>query len=249
MQKNFKITTVATMAVLIVLSSFGFVAAEKSNPAMIMPAKSMTQPEVISKVSPEYPEEAKKKGLEGVVTLAIMVDAEGQVTELKVKSSSGIEAMDKAAVKAGWATKYKPAIQEGRPVASWVIYDVKFALDDKPCPGEDDTKYPAMDDFVAVERMPELIHQIQPEYPAKAKKQGIEGKVIIKSLIDKEGNTVKAIVAKSSGTASLDDAAKKAAMNYRYKPALQNERPVAIWVAFTVDFTLEERSSSKGDSG
>ncbi|MCP4566642.1 MAG: energy transducer TonB [FCB group bacterium] len=249
MRKNSKITAVATMAVLLVLSSFGFIAAEKSNPAMIKPPKPMIKPEVISKVKPEYPAEAKKKGLEGVVTLAIMVDAKGKVTELKVKSSSGIEAMDKAAIKAGWATNYKPAIQEGQPVATWVVYDVKFALDDEPCPGEGDSKYPAMDDFVAVERMPELIHQVEPEYPAKAKKQGIEGTVIIKSLIDKEGNTVKAIVAKSSGTASLDDAAQKAAMNYRYKPALQNEQPVAIWVAFSVNFTLAEKSSSKGDSG
>ena len=96
------------------------------------------------------------------------------------------------------------------------------------------------DTLVAVDRMPELIYRSIPDYPADAKKQGIEGDVWIKALVDKQGNTVKALVAKSSGVPSLDKSALSAAHKCRYEPAVQGDKPVAVWVKFKVKFTLDE---------
>ena len=97
------------------------------------------------------------------------------------------------------------------------------------------------DTTVAVDIMPEMIYQVAPEYPTDAEEKGIEGDVWIKALIDKQGNTVKAIVYESSGTASLDKSALAAAQKFRYKPALQDDKPVAVWVKFKVKFTLDEK--------
>jgi len=94
------------------------------------------------------------------------------------------------------------------------------------------------DDFVDVEVMPEMIYQVQPEYPAEAKAQGIEGAVWIKALVDTVGNAIKAMVAKSSGSKALDEAALVAAKEFRFKPALKDNKPVAVWVTFKVDFVL-----------
>jgi len=86
--------------------------------------------------------------------------------------------------------------------------------------------------------MPEMIYQVQPEYPAEAKAQGIEGAVWIKALVDTVGNAIKAMVARSSGAKTLDEASLFAAKEFRFKPALKDNKPVAVWVTFKVDFVL-----------
>ena len=47
----------------------------------------------------------------------------------------------------------------------------------------------------------------------------------------------------SSGVASLDDAAVKAAFKNRFKPGIQNGRPIACWVSYTVDFDINDWSA------
>lgn len=103
--------------------------------------------------------------------------------------------------------------------------------------GEDEF-LPPPDEFVPVEIYPEMIYQEQPEYPRLAKQAGITGVVWVKALVDKEGNVRDAIVGKSSGTASLDEAAVQAAFKNKFKPGVQNGHPVAVWVTYKVEFEL-----------
>ncbi|MFQ5498631.1 MAG: energy transducer TonB [Candidatus Zixiibacteriota bacterium] len=103
----------------------------------------------------------------------------------------------------------------------------------------DDDYLPSPDEFVPVEIQPEMIHEATPEYPRMAKQAGLTGVVWVKALVDEEGNVRNAIVGKSSGTVSLDEAAVKAAYKNTFKPAIQNGRPVKIWVAYKVDFVLD----------
>ncbi len=99
---------------------------------------------------------------------------------------------------------------------------------------------PAPDEFVPVEIYPEMIYYAEPEYPRLARQAGITGTVWVKALVDEEGKVLRAIVAKSSGTACLDEAAIEAASKCRYKPGIQNGRPVKVWVTYAVEFILEE---------
>ena len=104
---------------------------------------------------------------------------------------------------------------------------------------------PGPDDFVPVEVYPEMIHQEPPPYPAKAKQAGIEGAVWIKSLVNKKGEVVESMLGKSSGHDMLDKAALAAAEKCKYKPALQNSQPVAVWVTFKTDFVLDDCEGDK----
>jgi len=103
-----------------------------------------------------------------------------------------------------------------------------------------DDYLPAPDEFVPVEIYPEMIHQVEPDYPRLARQAGITGTVWVKALVNEEGKVLKAIVAKSSGTVSLDDAAVEAASKNQFKPGIQNGRPVKVWVTYPVEFTLSE---------
>jgi len=102
-------------------------------------------------------------------------------------------------------------------------------------------KLPSPDEFIPLTTPPAQVHLEQPDYPAEAQKAGIEGTAIIQALIDKEGTVLKATVKKSSGEPILDDAALKAAYKCKYSPGLQDDNPVAVWVAYTVTFSLEDK--------
>ena len=103
---------------------------------------------------------------------------------------------------------------------------------------KEDDYLPAQGEFVAAEIQPEMIKEVTPDYPRLARQASLEGKVFVTALVDKEGNVRDAKIAKSSGTPSLDEAALKAALLNKFKPAIQNGRPVACWVTYKVDFVL-----------
>jgi len=81
------------------------------------------------------------------------------------------------------------------------------------------------------------VYRTEPEYPELARKAGIEGRVYIKILVDKEGKVRDAILLRGVG-AGLDEAALEAVRQWVYTPAIQNNRPVAVWVAQPIDFSL-----------
>lgn len=104
----------------------------------------------------------------------------------------------------------------------------------------EDEFLPGADQFVPVEIEPEMIYRHQPEYPRLAKQAGITGVVWVKALVDKEGTVRQAMVAKSSGTVSLDEFAVSAAYKNKFKPGIQNGRPIAVWVTYRVEFKFQD---------
>ena len=97
---------------------------------------------------------------------------------------------------------------------------------------------PRVDEFVPVEILPEMIYHVQPTYNKLIMQAGIEGSVWIAALVYKDGTVKDAVVAKSSGVATLDEAAVQAAYRNKYKPGVQNGRPVSAWVTYKVEFVL-----------
>ncbi|NIP43048.1 MAG: energy transducer TonB [candidate division Zixibacteria bacterium] len=99
---------------------------------------------------------------------------------------------------------------------------------------------PQPDEFVAFDEEPQLLVAPEPVYPEMAKKAGVTGTVWIKVLVDTDGNVRDAIIVKESGVnAGFEEAAMEAAWDRKYRPAMQNNQPVAVWVAYKVRFTLK----------
>lgn len=102
----------------------------------------------------------------------------------------------------------------------------------------EDDYLPSMDEFVPVEIIAEMIYYEAPTYPRMAELASLTGLVWVKALVGKDGSVKDAAVYKSSGTPALDEAAIAAAPKCKFKPAIQNGRPVAMWVTYKVDFIL-----------
>jgi protein TonB len=74
------------------------------------------KPEPASKTEIEYTEEARAAGIEGRLVLEVTVDADGNVTAVKV--ITGVDpALDAAAIATVKTWRFKPALACGKPVA------------------------------------------------------------------------------------------------------------------------------------
>ncbi|NOZ62680.1 MAG: energy transducer TonB [Calditrichaeota bacterium] len=76
----------------------------------------------------EYPEIARKAGIEGTVIVYAQIDRTGKVIRTKVVKPLGNSGCNEAAVKAIKAVKWKPAKQRDKAVTVWVSVPVKFKL-------------------------------------------------------------------------------------------------------------------------
>jgi TonB family protein len=84
------------------------------------------QPEVLKRVEPIYPEDARKSGIEGTVILYVTTDTEGRVAQVKVLKS--IPALDRAAMDAVSQWVWEPYIHEGKPTPVSFSLTVSFKL-------------------------------------------------------------------------------------------------------------------------
>lgn len=105
-------------------------------------------------------------------------------------------------------------------------------------------KYPAPDSFVEVDSMPEALTMPSPVYPESAQKAGVEGRVWVQVLVDKEGKVADVRVHKSSGYEPLDSSALETARKATWKPAIQGGKPVAVWVLYEVMFKLSSKDTA-----
>jgi len=77
---------------------------------------------------PEYPMQARRRGLQGVVTIEALIDASGNVADLRLFASSGHSILDKAALSSVRGWRFQPGTVGGRRKQMWVKVPVRFEL-------------------------------------------------------------------------------------------------------------------------
>lgn len=82
----------------------------------------------ITTIRPVYPSGSRRRGEQGLVTLALDIDAFGMVTKASIKISSGFRALDAAALKAVRSAKFIPARRGDEAVESAVVLPLVFKL-------------------------------------------------------------------------------------------------------------------------
>ncbi len=84
-----------------------------------------------------------------------------------------------------------------------------------------------------------LIHSPPPAYPDAARRQRIEGTVVISATIDENGVTREPHVIRSAGPL-LDTAALQAVRQWRYQPTIFNGSPMAVDITISIVFSLKQ---------
>lgn len=81
-----------------------------------------------------------------------------------------------------------------------------------------------------------LLHRVSPVYPEQARRNRIQGRVLLEAVIGKDGNIKDLQVI--SGPKELTRAAVGAVQQWRYKPFLLMGQPVEVDTTIEVNFTL-----------
>jgi protein TonB len=91
--------------------------------------------------------------------------------------------------------------------------------------------------FRDLDNKPRPTRQIKPVYPPALKSQGIEGRVLIRFDIDKQGNVVDA-TAKKSDHPAFAAYAVDAVRKWKFEPGMQNGVPVPFTMIAPIVFSL-----------
>lgn len=119
--------------------------------------------------------------------------------------------------------------------------NIDFDATKTPVKVEVKEKEPEPDEFIAVEKEPGVdLAKLQSlvTYPELARRAGVEGTVIVRVLVTKDGSVSRMLI-EYSDNKLLDQAAEEAIRKYgRFTPAIQNGQPIACWVSIPIRFKL-----------
>lgn len=96
--------------------------------------------------------------------------------------------------------------------------------------------------FVPTTVLPELLdragvaRELERRYPRMLKEAGVGGAPLVWFFIDEEGRVVKTQLRESSGHAALDEVALEVGRTLRFRPALNRDRKVSVWVSLPMRF-------------
>jgi len=92
--------------------------------------------------------------------------------------------------------------------------------------------------------LPELTYFEHAAYPAEAEQAGLQADVVLKLTVDREGKVSKAEVSEPAGN-GFDEAAKAAALKFKFKPATRDGVPIPVVIPYRYSFTLTVRPGAE----
>ena len=199
------------------------------------------KPHPIDIVTPVYPEEAKKKRIEGKVTLKVVVNVDGSVSDVSVLE--GPEIFRQAAIDAISQSQFKPAEHNGKVVPVWIVMPIEFSLDStdpdfqltSPVTIDADGNEVEIPRFFEVEATPELLQSVKFVYSARVT-------VRLEFRVYEDGSVGDMKVLK--GPEEFHQAAINAILQYRFKPGTLNGKVVPVRMTQWVTFRLPKQPTA-----
>ena len=189
---------------------------------------------------PEYPELAKAAGIEGAISVEVLVDENGNVemaaaakdesdnNELSTEKTDAKAALREAARQAALEAKFAPTRLNGVPVKvkGIIVYNFRQgeASADRSMPGS----VKVLND--------KAIELPNPEYPSAAQAVRASGIVKVQVTIDETGTVIEAKVL--SGHALLQSAAVEAARLAKFAPGKEGTKIIGV---LTYNFVLPDK--------
>ena len=215
------------------------------NPTPVeVPPVLVNEDEVRREALRAYPPGPLVDGLGGRVEIWVRVDTAGRGWSGDVKTSSGHDELDCAAMQVGDIMMYEPARNQGRAAEAWVTEWIEFRPE-AATGGLADPDYPVC---VLWDTAPVLLNRddmrdlLNAAFPREVMARNTEG-VTYRStrlwlFVEETGKVSEYKVGESSGHNALDDAAGVVAMQMQFEPAKWRGRPVGIWVSQEVSFAF-----------
>ncbi len=190
-----------------------------------------------------YPEEARKKGIQGRVFITFIVEKDGSLTNFKVIRGIGHGCDEEAIRVVKMMPKWKPGKQRGKEVRVQFNLPIVFALNKNA----EITNEKEIVRYVKVDVQPEypggkealfkfIAENIK--YPEDARKEKLEGKVIIAFTVLKDGSVGNLKITKGMGY-SLDEEAMRVIRLLKFKPGKLDGEAVNVVMSLPIEFKLK----------
>ena len=201
----------------------------------------------------KYPTKAKEKGTQGRVIVQFVVEKDGTITNAVVVKSIDPELDTEALRVVNSSPKWKPGKQKGKAVRVKYTLPIMFRLNNESSDrGVTEAPRKAKVDeqgvYQVCEEMPDFPGGMRNcmnylskniNYPENCKKEGIQGRVIVQFVVDKNGSIQDAKVVRSIHP-SLDKEALRVVENMpKWKPGKHKGEAVKVRYTIPVMFKLQ----------
>jgi TonB family protein len=188
-----------------------------------------TPPEIESYTTPPlYSDDARRQGIEGVVTARAHVDTSGRLSQVRVVKGLGF-GLDQNALVALRQWRFRPGTRGGAPAATDVEIDIEFTLRNETI-----NALIANDMATLVGpgiTPPKAVRVVQ----LKAGPAGVRGTVALDVVLLEDG-TPRIVRILRSLTPEADETAVRAFEQWRFSPAVKNGQPVKVRMNAEVNF-------------
>ena len=187
----------------------------------------------------QYPVEAMKNDVQGRVIIQFVVKKDGSISDTKVVKSVD-PLLDKEALRVINAMpKWKPGMHEGKAVNVTYTIPVSFKLTNESV--DENGVYMKCDQMPMYPGgMQELMKYLQKniKYPDEAKKKGIQGRVIVQFIVEKDGNIKDTKVIRGVDSSLDNEALRVINAMPKWEPGKHNGEAVSVKYTVPVAFKL-----------
>jgi len=203
-------------------------------------------PELIVAAPAHYPHDATDGDRPHVCILSVVVGVDGNPIKVRIANPNASE-YDEFAIAAVQQSQFQPGTLNGKPVPVLIQVRVPFFHLAAAVPrvmvrtaqfsGFQSARPNQPLAARAGTTPPRVIHAAVAEYSEDARRQRIQGVVLVSTLVNEEGNPIDFRVEKSLGY-GLDEKALDSVSEYQFRPAMRDGQPVAQRITIEVSFKL-----------
>ena len=166
----------------------------------------------LSAPKPNFPASALQKGLEGSVTLRLVLSKDGSVTSARISKTSGDPVLDATARDAVLKWKMKSSAVRPLDLTKGRQEIIEFRQE-----AMRSATYPlgVAAGFTGEQRWKQWVHAPFPYYPMDARRLHHTGMVMVSATIGRDGRVIDVRVVKSSGHNDLDELAENAIRHWQ----------------------------------
>ena len=201
----------------------------------------------------KYPADAKEKGVQGRVIVQFVVEKDGTIVNAKVVRGVDPDLDAEALRVVNQSPKWKPGKQKGEAVRVKYTLPIMFKLDNdssdsKAAEAPREAKVDENGVYQVCEEMPEFPGGMAEcmkylskniNYPEDCKKEGIQGRVIVQFVVDKDGSIKDPTIARGVHPSLDKEALRVLSSMPNWKPGKQKGEAVKVKYTIPVMFRLQ----------
>ena len=207
-----------------------------------------------------YPFEAMTNGIQGRVICNFVIEKDGSVSDVQIVRGIDPHLDDEAIRVIEAMPKWKPGMQKEEIVRTRFTLPIVFRLTgdvDDNQKTSDNSSVPTEDIFVVVEQQPEYPDGVEAmmkflgdsvRYPIEAQEKGIQGRVIVNFVVNKDGSITDVNVVRGVDPSIDAEAVRVIESMPKWKPGKQRGKEVNVRYTLPVVFRLNAPMDSDDDT-